>query len=88
LNPKIQKIEESIQKNNKRISDCKAKISELQKRNAELEAEKSAAKDDEILAFMRENGKSIDDLKRAFAKRPVSESGGMIHAQRRNESDN
>ena len=87
MNPRIQKIEESIQKNNKRISDCKAKISELQKRNAELEAEKAAAKDDEILAFMRENGKSIDDLKRVFTKRPVTESGGMIHAQRRNESD-
>lgn len=87
MNPKIQKIEESILKNNQRISDCKAKISELQKRNAELEAEKAAAKDDEILAFMRENGKSIDDLKRAFAKRTVSENGGMTHGQRREESD-
>ena len=87
MNPKIQKIEESIRKNNQRISDCKAKISELQKRNAELEAEKSAAKDEEILAFMRENGKSIDDLKRAFAKRAVSENGGMTHGQRREESD-
>ena len=87
MNPRIEKIEESILKNNKRISDCKAKISELQKRNAELEAEKAAAKGEEILAYMRENGKSIDDLKRAFAKRPVPESGGMIHAQRRNESD-
>ena len=87
MNPKIQKIEESILKNNQRISDCKAKISELQKRNAELEAEKAAAKDDEILAFMRENGKSIDDLKRAFTKRTVSETGGINHAQRREESD-
>ena len=87
MNTKIQKIEESILKNNQRISDCKAKISELQKRNAELEAEKAAAKDDEILAFMRENGKSIDDLKRAFAKRAVSENGGMTHGQRREESD-
>ena len=87
MNTKIQKIEESILKNNLRISDCKAKISELQKRNAELEAEKSAAKDDEILTFMRENGKSIDDLKRAFAKRTVSENGGMTHGQRREESD-
>ena len=87
MNPKIQKIEESILKNNQRISDCKAKISELQKRNAELEAEKAAAKDEEILAFMRENGKSIDDLKRAFAKRTVSENGGMTHGQRREESD-
>ena len=87
MNPKIQKIEESILKNNQRISDCKAKISELQKRNAELETEKSAAKDEEILAFMRENGKSIDDLKRAFAKRTVSENGGMTHGQRREESD-
>ena len=87
MNPKIQKIEESILKNNQRISDCKAKISELQKRNAELEAEKSAAKDDEILAFMRENGKSIDDLKRAFAMRTVSETGGINHGQRREESD-
>ena len=87
MNPKIQKIEESISKNNQRISDCKAKISELQKRNTELEAEKAAAKDEEILAFMRENGKSIDDLKRAFAKRTVSENGGMTHGQRREESD-
>ena len=87
MNPKIQKIEESILKNNQRISDCKAKISELQKRNAKLEAEKAAAKDEEILAFMRENGKSIDDLKRAFAKRNVSESGGTNHVQRREESD-
>ena len=87
MNPRIEKIEESILKNNKRISDCKAKISELQKRNAELEAEKAAAKDEEILAFMRENGKNIDDLKRAFAKRTVSEPGGMIHAQRHSESD-
>ena len=87
MNPKIQKIEESILKNNQRISDCKAKISELQKRNTELEAEKSAAKDDEILAFMRENGKSIDDLKRAFAKRIVSEPGGTNHVQRHEESD-
>ena len=87
MNPKIQKIEESILKNNQRNFDCKAKISELQKRNAELEAEKSAAKDDEILAFMRENGKSIDDLKRAFEKRAVSESGGINHVQRREESD-
>ena len=87
MNPKIQKIEESILKNNQRISDCKAKISELQKRNVELEAEKAAAKDDEILAFMRENGKSIDDLKRAFAKRAVSETGGINHVQRREESD-
>ncbi len=87
MNPKIQKIEESILKNNQRISDCKAKISELQKRNAELESEKAAAKDEEILAFMRENGKSIDDLKRAFAKRTVSENGGINHAQRREESD-
>ncbi|MBQ6265974.1 MAG: hypothetical protein IJK60_11050 [Clostridia bacterium] len=87
MNPKIQKIEESILKNNQRISDSKAKISELQKRNAELEAEKSATKDEEILAFMRENGKSIDDLKRAFAKRTVSENGGINHVQRRNESD-
>ena len=87
MNTKIQKIEESILKNNQRISDCKAKISELQKRNAELEAEKAAAKDEEILAFMRENGKSIDDLKRAFAKRNISESGGINHVQRREESD-
>ena len=87
MNPKIQKIEESILKNNQRISDCKAKISELQKRNAELEAEKAAAKDDEILAFMRENGKSIDDLTRVFAKRAVSDPGGTNHVQRREESD-
>ena len=87
MNPKIQKIEESILKNNQRISDCKAKISELQKRNTELEAEKSAAKDEEILAFMRENGKSIDDLKRAFAMRAVSETGEINHVQRRDESD-
>ena len=78
MNPKIQKIEESILKNNQRISDCKTKISELQK---------PAAKDEEILAFMRENGKSIDDLKRAFAMRTVSETGGINHGQRREESD-
>ena len=87
MNSKITKLNEAIQRNEQRIADYKAKIAGLQKRNAELEAEKSAAKDDEILAFMRENGKSIDDLKRAFAKRAVSENGGINHVQRREESD-
>ena len=41
----------------------------------------------QIFAFMRENGKSIDDLKRAFAKRNISEPGGINHVQRREESD-
>lgn len=85
MNPKIQKIEESILKNNQRISDCKAKISELQKRNAELEAEKSAAKDEEILTYLRENRKDINDLVRVFGRKPkTSAEGGTAGAEKSN----
>ena len=87
MNPRIQKIEESILKNNKRISYCKAKISELQKRNAELEAEKSAAKDEEILAYMRENGKSIEDLRKAFEEQAEPYEKEISYDQKCEESD-
>ncbi|MBR6940218.1 MAG: hypothetical protein IKH65_05405 [Clostridia bacterium] len=69
MNSKISKINEALIKNEQRIADYKEKIAELQKRNTELKAEKAAAKEEEILAFMRENGKDINDLVRAFGRK-------------------
>ena len=82
MNEKIQKIEECLLKNNQKISEYKAKIAKLQKRNSKLEAEKSSMKNEEIIAFMRESGKDIDDFKKIFNKTDRSENGGMAYCLR------
>ena len=82
MNEKIQKIEENLLKNNQKISEYKAKIAKLQKRNSKLEAEIASMKNEEIIAFMRESGKDIDDLRKVFNKTDRSEHGGMVHGSR------
>ena len=82
LNEKIQKIEESLLKNNQKISEYKAKITKLQKKNSKLEAEKASMKNEEIIAFMRESGKDIDDLRKAFSRNIGNEHGGMVYGSR------